>query len=840
MLLCLMLAVQTGHAQEVDKSRSNKKKLRENRFKTRNKQGDRKHKGDITGRKSKTKRTKTKSKINSPASSPYGNALYRNKAGKKEGKNVKKSGGYYNTPSRPAELHRKGDISGRKPRRSATRPSESRSVKASSNPYAGRKRQSEAKKAKANRIVGGGFQSATRSGEDKKKKRKRIQPRSASKGFVAKRKGSGPASITRRGEQARTKSISGQGLRFKNFSSRKSNRGGKPSFNPYAGRKRRGDQSHAGRKDAGYISKTKKGERKHSGMAGVGGYKSATRKGENAWKKDITGRKFKRPSDPGVVTGKKGKAFTSNGKRRLSISGGIKNNGRKTVNTSGGGGSVSDRVSKGRKSALPRKSLGSPKVSGFAGRFKRFEISPGFDSRSAKYQGNKKGSRKPLKGGGSITNRIKKGKGQALPRKDLGSAKVSGFAGRFKRFEMSPGFDTRSSRYQGNKKGSRKPLKGGGSITSQIKKGKGQALPRKDLGSAKVSGFSGRFKRFEMSPGFDTRSSKYQGNAKGSRKPLKGGGSITSQIKKGKGQALPRKDLRNSKISGFAGRFKRFEISPGFDTRSSSYQGNAKGSRKPLKGGGSISGNRWNNNQTPLNKKYSQNKGIANYKGNRKGAKKPLKGGGSITTSGWNNDQKPIQQKPQSLQNFYGSRYTGTLKMKRKYVKKPNAHEDAQKGKEPHKNMYTMSGYQGKMKDKRNHKKKPNAHEDALKGIAPKKAVAHIDSYIPKYAKRKYTKKPNAHEDAQKGIAPKPSTYKAMAFQGRFKTKKNYDKNMHPSAKYTTSQHPRNSLAEKDRTFKFNIWWAKLFKKNENQPAAVKEKVRTPRYDKREKDLWYE
>ena len=870
-----MLAAHSGYAQDVDKGRSNKKKLRETRYKTRNKQGDKKHKGDITGRKSKTKKTKKKSKVNSAASSPYGNTLYQYKKRKKEGEDVKRSGGYFNTPSRTTENYRKGDISGRRSRTSATRPGESKNVKTTT----------------------GGFRSASISGEDKRKKRKRIQPRSASSAYVSKRRGKTTAnyySATKKGERKH------KGLANSGFSSIS----------------KRGEQKYKGKATGGYLSATKQGERKHKKLSG-GGFYSASKRGENAWKKDITGRKFKRPADPGIVTGKKGQAFTNSRNRKLSISGALKNNSRKSISNSGGGGSVSGQVKRGRRSALPRKNLGSPRVSGFAGRFKRFEMSPGFDTRSSRHQGNVKGSRRPLKGGGSISNNVKKGKGSPLPRKDLGSPRVSGFAGRFKRFEMSPGFDTRSSRHQGNVKGSRRPLKGGGSISNNVKKGKRSALPRKDLGSPRVSGFAGRFKRFEMSPGFDTRSSRYQGNAKGSRKPLKGGGSISNNVRKGKRSPLPRKDLGSPRVSGFAGRFKRFEMSPGFDTRSSRYQGNAKGSRKPLKGGGSItskiwqgkgqplqrkdlrdpklsrfsgnlkgnrkplkgggsiSGDRWNNNQTPLARKYVQNRGIANFSGNRKSQGKPLKGGGSITTSGWNNDQQPLAKKPHPLQNYYGSKYTGTLKMKRKYKKKPNAHEDALKSKAPHKYMYSMSGYQGKTKDKRGYKKKPNAHEkalkgfapkkevanidsyttkyakrrytkkpnaheDALKGVAPKRVVANIDSYTTKYAKRKYTKKPNAHEDALKGIAPKPSAYKAMAFQGNFKTKKNYNRNMHPSAKYTTSQHPRNSLEEKKRVFKFNIWWAKLFKKNENQPAAVKEKIRTPRYDKREKDLWYD
>ncbi len=819
LVICLFISLQTGYAQEVDKNKSNKKKLRETKFKTRNKQGDRIHKGDITGRKTKIKKTKRKNRITSPSSTPYGNALYQYKNRRKEGKQVQKSDGYYNTPSRAAENHRKGDISGTKVRKSVTRTGESKRV-----------------------VQAGGLRSITQGGEDKPRKRRRIQPRTASRAFIARKKVNVYAGRGRRGERARTKDIAGRKIRGKNFRSR-SQPIVRPSFNPYFARKRKGDQAHTTLKGSGYATATKRGERKYKGQASggyatatkrgerrykgqaAGGYSSATKGGENAWRKDITGRKFKRPRDPGITTGRKGQTYTGTQNRTLSISGGIKNNGRKSVTSTGGGGSISGQLRKGRGQALPRKDLSSPQVSGFAGRYKRFELSPGFDSRSAKFQGNKKGVRKPLKGGGSISSNIWQGKGKALPRKDLGSPKVSGFAG--------------------NIKGTRKPLKGGGSISNQIQRGRGQALPRKDLSSPKVSGFAGRYKRFELSPGFDNRSAKFQGNKKGARKPLKGGGSISSNIWQGKGQAIPRKDLGRPKISGFAG--------------------NIKGNRKPLKGGGSITKSGWNNNQQALPRNDNFRNKMTLSQGNFKGSRKPLKGGGSISRSGWNNKQVPLIHKHsqnKTIANFKGrykrfelspgyatsdigkyqgnikrhkskkigqpegtqfegrftqfeispgyatgdiGKYRGTLKMKSKYKKKPNAHEDALKAKEPHKNMYLMSGYQGTVKDRRNFRKKPNAHEDALKGIAPKNSAS-----------------------------------KAMAYQGNFKVKKNYNRNMHPSSKYTTSIHPRNSKEEKERTFKFNIWWAKLFKKNENQPDAVKEKIRTPRYDKREKDLWYD
>ena len=874
LMICLLISLESGYAQEVDKSRSNKKKLRETKFKTKNKQGDRIHKGDITGRKTKkVKKTKNKNKVTSPSSSPYNSPHYGGNNRRKEGKQVQTSDGYFNTPSRPTESHRKGDISGRKTRKSITRTGEGKPVRAQPNPYAKQQDRSESQRAKASRAQGGGFQSITQAGEGKNKKRRRIQPRTASRAFVSRGKVNAYAGRARRGEKARTKDIAGRKIRSKNFKSR-TQPIVRPSFDPYFARKKRGDQPHRALNGTGYATVSKKGEQKYKGSAG-GGYISATKKGENAWRKDITGRDFRRPRDPGIVVGKKGKPFTGTQNRVLSISGTLKNNGRKSITSSGGGGSVSNQIWKGKGKIMPRRDLSTPQIGGFAG--------------------NVKGIKKPLKGGGSISSNIWQGKGKAIPRKDLGSPQISGFAG--------------------NVKGIRKPLKGGGSISNNIWKGKGQAMPRKDLGSPQISGFAGNVKgirkplkgggsisnniwkgKGQAMPRKDLRSpqiSGFAGNVKGVRKPLKGGGSISNNIWKGKGQAIPRKDLGNPKMSGFAG--------------------NIKGVRKPLKGGGSITKSGWNNNRTPLIHKFSQNKSIANFKGrfNRfaispgfttgdigkyQGNIKSYKSKsiGQPEGTQWKGRFTTFEISPgylaEDIGNYQGNikgykskrigqpegiDYKGTLKMKSKYKDKPHAVDEALKAKEPHKNMYMMSGYQGKIKDRRDfrkkpnahedalkgiapkkavakidsyipryakikYSKKPNAHEDALKGIAPKKAVANLDSYIPKYAKVKYSKKPNAHEDALKGIAPKNSASKAMAFQGNFKVQKNYDRNMHPSSKYTTSLHPGNSLKEKERLLKFNIWWAKLFKKNENQPDAVKEKTRNPRYDKREKDLWYD
>ena len=64
-------------------------------------------------------------------------------------------------------------------------------------------------------------------------------------------------------------------------------------------------------------------------------------------------------------------------------------------------------------------------------------------------------------------------------------------------------------------------------------------------------------------------------------------------------------------------------------------------------------------------------------------------------------------------------------------------------------------------------------------------------------------------------------------------------KQMHPSYSYSQGE-AKNAKEEKEKIFKFKVWWAKLFGTNSNQPQNLKSRDKKPRYDKRETDLWYE
>ena len=74
----------------------------------------------------------------------------------------------------------------------------------------------------------------------------------------------------------------------------------------------------------------------------------------------------------------------------------------------------------------------------------------------------------------------------------------------------------------------------------------------------------------------------------------------------------------------------------------------------------------------------------------------------------------------------------------------------------------------------------------------------------------------------------------ASNYQGDIKMSKKNIRNRHPSYKFEDARN--NSTAKS--SFNLKLFWSKLFKKNENQPKQLKEKVREPRFDKGEKGLW--
>jgi hypothetical protein len=63
--------------------------------------------------------------------------------------------------------------------------------------------------------------------------------------------------------------------------------------------------------------------------------------------------------------------------------------------------------------------------------------------------------------------------------------------------------------------------------------------------------------------------------------------------------------------------------------------------------------------------------------------------------------------------------------------------------------------------------------------------------------------------------------------------------NLHPDAEYA---HSLRDNVKEERTLLMNVKliWSRMFRKSKTQPDNIKQKVGPPKYDKREKGLWYD
>ncbi|MCB0492299.1 MAG: hypothetical protein KDC93_07775 [Cyclobacteriaceae bacterium] len=434
------------------------------------------------------------------------------------------------------------------------------------------------------------------------------------------------------------------------------------------------------------------------------------------------------------------------------------------------------------------------------------------------------------------------------------------YSGRFKRGESSPGFSRQGTGFAGNIK-SRRQAKGGGSISGKRWNNNGTPIPvRTPRGGTGIGDYSGTFRRGELSPGFSKQGTGFAGNIK-TKRPEKGGGSISGKVWNNNTTPIPVRTPKNTGIAGYSGTFKRGALSPGFNKQGADFTGNIK-TKRPEKGGGSISGKVWNNNGTPIPGRTPSNNArkAAGYPGNYKlfdlapsrvyqgeeftgyiKAKKPKKGGGSISGDMWNNNETPIEVRTPS-NDAKAAGYAGNIKLSRfrkNYIQNPNASNESIKKQRPDKTTYEVAGLQIKVKEG-NYQNKPHAAKGSLPGIAPTKSSVKASEYARGVKMNwKYKHNPLSASEALKGRAPNRAYAKIGDYQGNIKMKKYGDNRLHPDTQFAHSF--RNNVKD-ERTILMNIklMWAKLFNKSDTQPDHLKEKERRPRYDKREKGLWYE
>jgi hypothetical protein len=601
-------------------------------------------------------------------------------------------------------------------------------------------------------------------------KRKRIVPASASRPYISRRSINAFAGFWNqkpKGEKAYTRGdLAGRKIRGKNFESK---RPGviKATTTPYYGRKRVGD-------------------RPYKGPAG-GGYVSATRPGR-AWKGDIAGRKIRGRnfSSKQTVAGKP--IFPpKKSKQRVGD--------RPYKGTLPGGGYRSATQSGEKRTGkypVPVKApgIGANKIGTYQGNIKggrRFMGTVGADYSGDRkstrfmgrmgvdYSGNIK-ARKPLKGGGSVSGRLWNNRGQAIAGKSpgKGSERIGTYQGNLR---ARGGFNKQGEDYSGNIKAQR-PLKGGGSVSgSWNNNGRPIAGRAPGKGAERIGTYQGNLRLGQARPGYRNQGEDYPGN------------------------------------------IKLFQLRPSMRNQGEEFTGYTK-AKKPLKGGGSVSGKMWNNREQPIPVKTPKVE-IGEFPGKHREF-----------------DLHPTMRNQ-------GEEFTGHIRLprfKRQYLKNPNSSEDALKKNRPGKSTYQVAGLQVKVKQQ-DYNKRPHAAEGSMLGIGPGKGSIKASEYSKAMRlKWNYVRNPNSAEDALKTWEPGKAFARATDYQGNIKMKKFQllgKKDFHPDAQFVRTN-KNNTDEERGVVTNFKLWWARLFKKNDTQPDHLKEKIRKPRYDKGEQGLWYD
>ncbi|MFZ5971593.1 MAG: hypothetical protein ACOYXA_08360, partial [Bacteroidota bacterium] len=151
----------------------------------------------------------------------------------------------------------------------------------------------------------------------------------------------------------------------------------------------------------------------------------------------------------------------------------------------------------------------------------------------------------------------------------------------------------------GRTKGQR-PLKGGGSVSGKLWNNNRTPIdPRiPPAGAQRAGKFAGNMRR-DARPGFGDQGEGFSGYIKTTR-PAKGGGSVSGRLWNNNRTPIdPRIPPAGAQKAGkFAGNMRR-DARPGFSDQGEEFSGYIK-TRRPPKGGGSVSGKLWNNNGEPV------------------------------------------------------------------------------------------------------------------------------------------------------------------------------------------------------------------------------------------------
>jgi hypothetical protein len=651
----------------------------------------------------------------------------------------------------------------------------------------------------------------SRSGERPFPGRKnRVAPRSASRSFVTAGRKNVYWGKFRKGEKAYTTDIAGKPLRTRNYKSPAPVF--EPGPRPYKPKKLKGkDRPYSGTFRSGFVTASKRGER--------------------AWRGDVSGRPLGRTSS-GRKTENAGRFIFP---RKLSISG------KTRTNRPMPGSGYQSRSRHGEKKRIqgslpPRIPRGGGGVGTYSGNLKLKNATHRLRDQGEAFSGFRKASR-PLKGGGSVSGQLRNNGGNALSVRTPGARGrgAGSYSGSLKLRNARHQMRDQGEQFTGFRKASR-PLQGGGSISGRLKNNNGNALAvRTPAAGARGAGsYSGNLKLRNARHQMRDQGEGFTGFRKASR-PLKGGGSISGRLKNNNGSAVAvRTPAAGARGAGtYMGSIRLRNARTPIRDQGEEFTGFIR-ARKPVKGGGSVSGRLWNNNGQAINVRtpLARDARGANYPGRAKrdyaylrspkanrlalkqkeptnnilyvnGLQVPVKRSNYLQNAKANKNstkkkepsdngfaaeglqvkvrrdyayirnsksaKEALKKKEPSNTILYTKGLQVPIKRDYRYIQNPKANPGSMKKREPDDDVFAVEGLQVKIKRNYNFVQNPKANKNSLKKREPDDDVFAVEGLQVKVRQKKYGTKPEAKEGALKGIRPSAATVRASEYEGRMK-----------------------------------------------------------------------
>ncbi|MFZ9980990.1 MAG: hypothetical protein ACO3FI_03060 [Cyclobacteriaceae bacterium] len=173
------------------------------------------------------------------------------------------------------------------------------------------------------------------------------------------------------------------------------------------------------------------------------------------------------------------------------------------------------------------------------------------------------------------------------------------------------------------------------------------------------------------------------------------------------------------------------------------------------------------------------------------------------------------------------------------YIKHPDSDQGAIKKLRPDANTYAVNGLLMKRSAVPDRVNVEHTPMNFRAWSIDRSRLALTEGFTGKVRQGKYIHHPLASRDALMVREPDRAFIRTALIQSNVKMRKHKIPALHPDAKFAHLKED-NVQGEKSLLTGIKMVFDKKLKRNELQPASVKEKVRRPRYDPREIGIWYD